>query len=334
MPVSELVQVQQMLSLLIYPHQAVRAAPETLAANVQGQSGLWAYDISGDNPILLLGLQNENDGKELLPRLLRAHAYWRRRGLRLDLVILNQQPSNYGQLVQSYIFRTIQRMDSENWLNKRGGIFILRSDQMSKADLTLLESAARVVLDASWGTLEAQLSSLLERQARLPTFLPAIPPEEIREATKAVGRPDNLLFDNGWGGFTPDGREYVIYLEPGAATPAPWINVIANERFGFLISETGGGYSWAGNSGENRLTTWHNDPVSDDPAEALYLRDEETAEIWSPTPRPTPVQAPYLVHHGAGYTIFEHHSHGLKQQLRLFAAPDAPVKIVHHTWRI
>jgi cyclic beta-1,2-glucan synthetase len=146
-----------------------------------------------------------------------------------------------------------------------------------------------------------------------------------------------LLFDNGWGGFSPDGKEYIIYLRPGENTPAPWINVIANERLGFLVSESGGGYTWAENSGENRLTTWHNDPVADRAAEALYLRDEETAEVWSPTPQPAPTTAPYLVRHGAGYTIFEHHSHGLKHQLRLFAAPDAPVKIVHlrleNTWQ-
>ena len=137
--------------------------------------------------------------------------------------------------------------------------------------------------------------------------------------------------------LAPDGREYIIYLQDGQQTPAPWINVIANPQFGFTVSEAGSGFSWNANSSENRLTPWRNDPVSDIPSEALYLRDEETAAVWSPTPLPAGTQEPYLVRHGAGYTIFEHHSHGLKQQLCLFAALDAPVKIVRlrleNTWQ-
>jgi cyclic beta-1,2-glucan synthetase len=154
--------------------------------------------------------------------------------------------------------------------------------------------------------------------------------------TPPLERPTDLLFDNGYGGFAPDGREYTIDLRPGEWTPAPWINVVANPDFGFLVSEGGLGCTWAGNSGENRLTPWRNDPVSDVPAEALYLRDEETGQLWTPTPLPIRVQAPYLVRHGAGYTIFEHHSHGLKQRMRVFAARDAPVKVVQlrleNTW--
>jgi cyclic beta-1,2-glucan synthetase len=152
-----------------------------------------------------------------------------------------------------------------------------------------------------------------------------------------------LQFDNGFGGFSADGREYVLYLEAGSKgektddwTPAPWINVVANPSFGFLVSDTGLGYTWAANSGENRLTPWRNDPVSDPPAEIVYLRDEETGEIWSPTPLPAGEDAPYLIRHGAGYSTFEHHGHGLKQRLRVFAAADDPVKVIQlrleNTW--
>jgi cyclic beta-1,2-glucan synthetase len=151
-----------------------------------------------------------------------------------------------------------------------------------------------------------------------------------------LSRPQDLLYDNGLGGFSPDGIEYCIYLAPGQVTPAPWINVIANPHFGFLASESGLEVSWAENSGENRLSPWGNDPVSNEPHEALYLRDEETAIIWSPTPQPAPAPAPYLARHGAGYTIFEHHSHGLLQRLRVFTPPDAPLKILQlhmeNTW--
>ena len=170
----------------------------------------------------------------------------------------------------------------------------------------------------------------------LPAFVPTYSPGETEEPTPLLERPADLVFSNGWGGFTEDGREYVIYLAPHQWTPAPWSNVVANPDFGFLVTETGGGYTWAGNSGENRLTPWRNDPVRDLPGEVLYLRDEETATVWTPTPLPIREDTPYLVRHGAGYTICEHHSHGLKQRMRLFVAPDAPVKIIHvrleNTW--
>ncbi len=326
--VTELGEIQQLLSLLLYPHVLGRADTAVLAANNKGQPSLWGAGISGDYPILLLRMEDETDS-DLLTLLLRAHTYWQRRGLMLDLVILNQEASNYGQAVHNNIYRLVRQLDSEHWLNKRGGIFILRADQMGQEDLTLLQTAARVVLDANSGPLAAQLAQLSVHTTQLPDLLPTLTTTEIAEQSPPLARPDDLLFDNGWGGFTADGREYVIHLEPGEVTPAPWINVIANEEFGFLISEAGSGYTWAENSGENRLTTWQNDPVSDPPAEALYLRDEETAEIWSPTPQPAPADAPYQIRHGAGYTTFTHHSHGIKQHLRLFTAPGAPVKIVH-----
>ncbi|RPH74693.1 MAG: cellobiose phosphorylase, partial [Candidatus Rokuibacteriota bacterium] len=140
-----------------------------------------------------------------------------------------------------------------------------------------------------------------------------------------------LLFDHGLGGFAPDGREYVIHLEPGESTPAPWVNVVANRRLGFVVSESGGGYTWAENSGENRLTPWRNDPVADEPGEVVYLRDEETGAVWSPTPRPAPAAGAHQIRYGAGYATFLHRSHGLEQMLRLWVPPDDPVKLVELT---
>jgi cyclic beta-1,2-glucan synthetase len=324
---SDLEHFQQLLSVLLYPHAALRAAPETLAANSEGQSGLWPYTISGDHPILLVRIGSQEE-MPLVRQVLRAHDYWRDRQIKIDLVILNQKDVGYAQDLHDQLHQLVTRMDSDAWLNRRGGIFLLRASQMSEADQVLLETAARAILDGEKGPLAEELAPLRQRPTRLPAFVPT-GIEGEREPTPPLHRPPDLLFDNGFGGFSADGREYVIYLEPGQWTPAPWINVIANPHFGFLVSEAGAGYTWAENSGENRLTPWRNDPVSDSPGEALYLRDEETAQVWSPTPLPAGEEAPYLIRHGAGYSIFEHHSQGLKQRLRLFAAPDAPVKVVH-----
>ncbi|HBY93906.1 MAG TPA: hypothetical protein DEP84_08025, partial [Chloroflexi bacterium] len=333
--VPELERVQQLLSLLLYPHPALRADPATLAANSKGQPGLWGFAISGDYPILLVRISNDEE-LPLVRELLRAHAYWRDRKLQIDLVILNQEETGYAQEVQGSLHRLLALTGNDAWLNQRGGIFVLRSDQMNAADRVLLETAARAILDGSKGGLAEQLEGLLVQPTRLPALVPSLSPDEAEEPMPPLERPADLLFDNGLGGFSADGREYVIFHEPGRWTPAPWINVIANPHFGFLVSEAGVGYSWAINSGENRLSPWSNDQVSDRPGEVLYLRDEETAEVWSPTPLPAAAPGPYLVRHGAGYTIFEHHSHGLKQRLRCFAVPDAPVKVVQlrleNTW--
>ncbi|MBL7065593.1 MAG: hypothetical protein ISS49_15490, partial [Anaerolineae bacterium] len=332
---SEVERIQQLLSVLLYPHPALRADPTTLAANSKGQSGLWAYAISGDYPVILVHVSSQEE-TALVHELLQAHAYWRNRQVKIDLVVLNQRDTGYGQELHNQLHRLIARTGGDAWLNRRGGIFLLRADQMSEADQVLLETVARAVLDGKKGRLAKQLGRLHERPAHLPHFVSTLSPSQEEGLTPPLVRPTGLLFDNGLGGFSADGREYIMYLEPGQWTPAPWINVIATPGFGFLVSEAGSGCTWAANSGENRLTPWHNDPVTDAPGEALYLRDEEVGHVWSPTPLPAGAPAPYLIRHGAGYSVFEHNSHGLKQRLRLFAVPDAPVKVLglrlENTW--
>jgi cyclic beta-1,2-glucan synthetase len=153
-------------------------------------------------------------------------------------------------------------------------------------------------------------------------------------AFRSTAASESLLFDNGYGGFTVDGREYVIRILPDEhhgqqRPPLPWANVIANEKIGFIVTESGAGYTWSGNSRLNRLTTWHNDPITDPHSEAMWIRDEETGEYWSPLPGPTPAPAEYSVRHGFGYTRFDHESHGLKQETTVFVPPDEPVKVTH-----
>ncbi|MCJ7737637.1 MAG: hypothetical protein MUQ10_10050, partial [Anaerolineae bacterium] len=226
---------------------------------------------------------------------------------------------------------------SDEYLNQRGGVFVLRAAQVAFDSRVLLETSARVILDGNIGSVADNLRRIPVPAAALPVFTALPAPGAIPAETPTLERPIDLLFDNGYGGFDPSGREYLIYLPPAEHTPAPWINVVANPECGFIVSESGSGYTWAGNSGENRLTSWHNDPVCDTPGEALYLRDEETAEIWSPTPAPAPAGAPYLVRHGAGYSAFALNAHGLTHQLHMFVAPSAPVKIYHlqlrNTWQ-
>jgi len=339
--VSDVQTIQHLLSVLQYPHRALRASPKILAENRRGQAALWSLGISGDYPILLVRIDTEED-IPLVRELLRAHAYWRDRQLKIDLVILNERDVGYAQTLSDQLQRVIKQMDGDAWVNRRGGIFVVREDQLEQASRVLLLTAARAVFDAAGGDLETQVEGILESPTRLPAFTPGQRPGE-REPTPRLERPDGLQFDNQVGGFSDNGRDYVIYLESGAAggdrtawPPAPWINVIANPSFGCLVSETGLGYSWAENSGENRLTPWRNDPVSDTPAEALFLRDEETGDVWSPTPLPAGDNSPYVIRHTAGASVFEHNSQGLEQELSVFVDRDAPLKIVElrlkNTW--
>ncbi len=319
--------IQRLLSALLYPVGVLRAAPHILAQNNKGQPSLWAFGISGDYPILLLRIR---DGESpLLSEALLAFKYWRSRNITVNLVILNEQDTGYTLDLQNSIQRQIVRLGAEDWINQRDGIFILRSDQLQQAEMILFETVAGVILDESIGTLAEHAQRLSAPRTRLPEFTPSLSPARDSEPTPPLKLPGDLLMDNSLGGFSHDGREYIIHLQPGQRTPRPWVNVIANPKFGFLVSEAGSGCSWAENSGENRLTPWHNDPVTDLPGEALYLRDEETGLAWSPTPLPAGAETTHLIRHGAGYSVFESQSHGLNQNLRLFAATDAPVKIVH-----
>jgi cyclic beta-1,2-glucan synthetase len=319
--------IQRLLSALLYPAGALRAAPHILAQNEKGQPGLWAFGISGDYPILLVRVR---DGESsLLVEALQAFTYWRSRHVTVNLVVLNEQDTGYALDLHNTIQRQIKRMGTEASLNQRDGIFVLRTDQLQPADKILLKTVAGVILDEKSGTLAEHALRLTTPSTPLPEFTPSLSPARDPEPTPPLHLPDDLLMDNSLGGFSRDGREYVIHLRPGQHTPHPWVNVIANPQFGFLVSEAGSGCTWAENSGENRLTPWRNDPVTDMPGEALYLRDEETGLVWSPTPMPAGAETAHVIRHGTGYSIFESQSHGLNQNLRLFAAPDAPVKIAH-----
>ena len=318
--------IQRLLSALLYPTGALRAAPHILAQNEKGQSGLWAFGISGDHPILLVRVR---DGKSpLLREALQAFTYWRSHYITVNLVILNDQDTGYALDLHNAIQRKIHRMGADASLNQRDGIFVLRTDQLQPANKILLETVAGVILDEKGGTLAEHAQRLTIQPTRLPKFNASLSPTSDPEPTNSLPLSDDLQMGNGFGGFSRDGKEYIIQLKPGQHTPHPWVNVIANPQFGFLVSEAGSSCTWAENSGENRLTPWRNDPVTDMPGEVIYLRDEETGLVWSPTPMPAGVETTHVIRHGAGYSIFESQSHGLNQNLRLFAAPDAPVKIV------
>jgi cellobiose phosphorylase len=319
----------RLASALIYANPARRAASSTLLSNRRGQNGLWSYGISGDLPVVLVRI-GDAARMELVRQLIQAHAYWRMKGLAVELVIINEDVSVYRQGLHDQIVNLIASGIEAQLLDKPGGIFVRRTEQILSEDRVLLQSVARVVLSDENGTLAEQLDRPPTPELIIPALKPsrpaAVSSSPARRSASDESGSSNLKFPNGLGGFTPDGREYVIMLSPGRTTPAPWVNVLANAYFGTVVSEAGTAYTWVENCHEFRLTPWNNDPVSDPTGEALYIRDDETGTFWSPTPLPARGETPYLIRHGFGYTVFEHTEFGIVSELTVFAAMDAPVK--------
>ncbi len=303
---------------IIFNNRSQRADPSILIRNQRGQSGLWPYSISGDLPIVLLKIEEETE-IELVRQLVQAHAYWQLKGLMVDLVIWNEKHGGYRQLLHNQIAELLSSQPN----NQQGKVYLRTGEQMSEEDQILFQTVARVVITGSGGSLADHI--LRKNPAKLP--IPQIAPAKTYiPSTKPISPPEDLVFFNGFGGFSQDGKEYVIHIPDGNMTPAPWVNVIANPNFGTVVSESGQSYTWNENAHEFRLTPWHNDQVSDAAGETFYLRDEETGHVWSPTALPRKGIHGYLVRHGFGYSIFEHEEDGIHSELCVYVDLESSIK--------
>ncbi|MDO8700880.1 MAG: glucoamylase family protein, partial [Undibacterium sp.] len=318
---------------VIYVNSQLRADASILIRNHRGQSGLWSSAISGDLPIVLVQIKNQTN-IELVRQLVQAHSYWRSKGLVVDLIIWNEEHNGYRQSLQEHILRLISSVTGMHTMDRPGGIFVRILDQISNEDRILFQSVARVILSDSRGTLTEQINRREPTDIRMPRLVPSLSPSFVsvhnpslsnQVKGKTLSTPD-LILSNGIGGFTLDGQEYVISTSAEHVTPAPWANVMANKKFGTVISESGQAYTWGENAHEFRLTPWANDPVSDIGGEVFYLRDEETGRYWSPTPLPCRGEGEYVTRHGFGYSVFKHNEDGIISELTVYVALDAPIK--------
>ena len=317
---------QRLANRVLYSDLTLRPSPEILKRNDLGPSALWAHGISGDLPIVLCRI-DEAEHLETVRQLIRAHSYWRMKQLAVDLVIVNERSTSYVQDLQSALESVVRVNLSRSPSEKDGApgsVFLLRADLLSAEVRNLLQTVARVVIVSRRGGLAEQVK-------RLQEIAPAAEPPHLKPRSVSPPEfiaPPQLEFFNGIGGFDQDGREYVTILDGDQETPAPWVNVIANPSFGFQVSAEGSGYTWSVNSRENQLTPRSNDPVSDSPGEAIYLRDQDSGEVWTATALPIRDDASrYIARHGQGYSRFEHVSHGIALDLLQFVPLDDPVKV-------
>jgi cyclic beta-1,2-glucan synthetase len=333
--VDDTILFQRLAGRMLYADPRLRAA-DAVQANHRGQPELWKYGISGDTPLLLARF-TEAAELPLFRDLLKAHEYLRAKGLLFDLVILNEHGAGYRQDLQESLQQMLQSSPEQGWADKPGGVFLRRSDLMPAEDQTLLRATARVVMDASQGGLSQQLVRPLAQIPALPAVLATAPEGKAPGAPRAPRVPEapELTSFNGIGGFAADGTEYVIrvHQNEGRIAPAPWANVIAHSTFGFAATDLGLGFTWSENSHDNRLSPWRNDPISDPPGEAIFLRDDEDGRVWSTTPLPSGGGQPYTVRHGHGYSIFEHTRSGIASAVKVFVPRDERVKIYEITLR-
>ena len=315
---------QRLAGHVLFAGSALRPNSDTIRCGGGAQSGLWGLGISGDLPIVLLRIRDSAD-LDVARQILLAHEYFRMKRLAVDLVILNEHAASYSQELQGALEALLRSQPRTQPRPGRaqGSVFLLRADLVPAETCALLIAVARVVLLGDRGSLSEQLDRV-----------PAISASRLRPSPM-VSRPGPgsppipaLEFANGMGGFAEEGREYVVILGPGKTTPAPWINVIANPVFGFQVAGEGSGYTWAGNSRENQITPWSNDPITDRPGEAFFIRDDETQNLWCPTAAPRrDATATYVARHGRGYSRFDRTAYGIASSLLHYVPIDDPIKI-------
>ena len=327
---------ERLASRVLGADGSLRAPADVIAANELGQNSLWAQGISGDLPILLVRIVDEELG--VVRQVLEAQEYWRLKGLKADVVILNEHPVSYLDEVQSRLTSLLDDGPWRMWKHQPGGAFLLRGDTMGSAERILFQSVAAAVIETSRGDLRAHLA----RPAPAPAVNAPLEPDEdedqrdeIEWTTTPLEAPQ-LTLPNGLGGFTDQGRTYTIVLDGEQQTPAPWVNVLGNPRFGTILSASGCATTWSENSRENRLTPFFNDPVIDQGGEAFFIRDEDTRRAWSPTPSPmerTAASGRFVIHHTAGLTRFSRAWEGIHHELEVFVHDQDPVRIAMLTLR-
>ena len=322
---------ERLASRVFFSDASLRADSATLARNTLGQESLWKFAISGDLPIVLVRVKEPQD-LQLARQVLTAHEHWRLKGLEADAVILDEHEASYRDEMREQIRQLLDGGPWGAWRGKRGGVFLLQSKSLSEAERILLSGVARASLSGEGGSLEQQLDRS-DSEPPLPASGAYVdePPEGYdAEPPGSTPHVPRLLFGNGLGGFARAGREYVVVLERDRETPLPWVNILANPRFGSIVTTSGAAHTWSENSRENRLTPFANDPVTDPTAEAIFVREEESGAVWGATPAPvrrTPRSPRWVVRHAPGVSRFSRTARGIEQELAVFVARDEPVKL-------
>ncbi|WP_032122287.1 GH36-type glycosyl hydrolase domain-containing protein [Clostridium amazonitimonense] len=378
-------------SKIIFINPSKREREKYLKNIIRSQKNLWSYDISGDYPIVLVKISDE-DGFDLVRQVLKAYKYLNKKGIEFDCVIINEEPVSYDEPIQKEIYDIVRNLGLSYKEGKRSGIFIKSKSNMEEEDINLIMAIARFVFYEEKGNFTSQIMEnhkeedsavklnniQYDSKERAINFIrnynykdnESVIPNIVsydsldkgwnrelegnkplkwlkvgfdsefsaeisknyrinRELNLNVNKffdTSNLLFFNGIGGFHPESNAYVICLRNYNNTPAPWINVMANQSFGSYVSESGSSHTWNKNSRENKITPWNNDAVIDSMGEALFLRDDDTGDFWSISPKPVRDEGEYIIEHGFGYSKFSHLAYNIQGEATMFVDINEPIK--------
>lgn len=322
---------QKLLSYIIFNNPTRKANLERLPKRNYEQSELWKYGISGDIPIILVKIKNINDSY-VIKELLKAYEFIKNKNFEIELIIIDEEKHSYENYVREEIDGLILNSQLAYLKNTRGGIFELSKNEISKEDLELLEFLARVIIDGSRGGLENTLKDLeeeyLEKYKSVGNEIENILIEdENTDNIDILQDTEKLKYYNEYGAFSEDGKEYLIKVNKENRLPTVWSHIMANEKFGTLVTENMGGYTWYKNCRLNRITSWENQPNFDIPSEIIYLKDLETKKAWSLGLNPMPDDKNYNVIYGFGYTKYIHKSNEIEQELEMFVPKEDSIKI-------
>ena len=323
---------QKMLSYIVFDDSIKSVEKEKInQTQTYKQSDLWKYGISGDLPIILVKMKNANDVQGL-KEVLKAYEYFRTKNVETEIVILDEEKYSYENYVREEIDSTILNQHMGYLKNIKAGIFILNEEEMDKKDITFLEFISVITIDCAKGNLENNLKEIEEtylenykeisEEENVNQFV-----EENTEDVDILKDTKTLKYYNEYGAFSEDGKEYWIRANKKNRLPTVWSHIMANEKFGTIVTENMGGYSWYKNSRLNRLTSWNNNPSFDIPSEVIYVKDMDTKKSWSLGLNPMPDNRNYNVIYGFGYCKYIHSNLGIVQELEMFVPREDSCKI-------
>ncbi len=323
---------QKMLSYLVFdnPMKAQRLENKK-KSNSYHQSDLWKYGISGDLPIVLLKVRNVNDSY-VIKEVLKAYEFFRMKNVNTELIIVDEEKHSYENYVKEEIESSILNQQIGYLKNQRGGIFTLSKSEIAKKDMELMEFLAEILIDSDKGGLrnnikEAEENYLEQRKEIGEEVISPILEEEVKEDIDLLANQDELKYCNEYGAFSADGKEYYIRVNQENRLPTVWSHILTNKKFGTIVTENMGGYTWYKNCRLNRISSWENKPSQDIPSEVIFLKDEKTKKAWSLGLNPLPDEKNYHVVYGFGYAKYIHKSNGIEQELEVFVPKEDSCKI-------
>lgn len=327
----EIANYQKMLSYMLFDNPVKSQNIKKINQNGYCQNELWKYGISGDLPIILVKIQEVSEAY-VIKEVLKAYEFFRTKNIQTEIVILDQEKHSYENYVREEIESSILNSQIAYMKNVKGGVFTLSKGEIDPKDMKLLELVATIIIDTNRGGLENNIKEREEEyleqykqigeEETIPSF-----EEEEKEDIDLLKNKEELKYYNEFGGFSEDGKEYWIKVNRENRLPTVWSHILANEKFGSVVTENMGGYSWYKNSRLNRVTSWENNPSYDIPSEVIYVKDQTTQKAWSLGLNPMPDNRNYNVVYGFGFCKYLHKSNGIEQELEVFVPKEDACKV-------